>query len=225
MAGVYNYLKVAKLKFLDSSSNLIIDPSGSQLVAFKATNITAEKIVTDVLNWNNAYIPDPSNHNVLIPVTNHDFGAGNLKVNGNTSFTQSVNTGSLDISGNLTGGPLVTHTLTSSSVQVNGNLITTGKVDDLSIHNISGKIVVDLSGNNIYSALLNVDGNSIILGGLNVNSLNTNQNMSVQQNLAIIQNKSVSNDVYIGNNFQMTDASSNVVSLNGTQLAALLALI
>jgi cytoskeletal protein CcmA (bactofilin family) len=269
MAGTYDYFKVASMKFMDSSSSLIIDSSSA--VCLKTASLTANSLVSDTFTWNNAYVADTSYNETRFPF-NGNIVVDSFDVYGNLDASSVVVTGNLQtgtfnasnisgniinaniantdnatvLSGTITGNRILVSLDISGDLDISGNAVAQANVLISQDGTIKGNLEsVDVVFNTLTSTGLTVDtsSNTSFLNNLNVTGnvtlddlyVQTNTtvagNVNIEQNLAVIQNKSVLNSLYVSNEFQMWDGSGFedpsgfVVSLNGTQLLALLALI
>lgn len=253
MSGTYGYFKVAKLKFMDASSNLVIDSSNALLAS---VNTTANNIITNTLNWDNAYDPDPTNNeypSMVIDGSNIEFGR--MTVSGTTNLVGTATLSSLGLTS------LTSNAVVATTADVSGNLVATtlnaGVLNLTSLNvvsvsagsvGVSGNVSLD---NLVFNDELNSTGFFVdSLGNVNCEKLNVtdnvtladlyvdtnvtvNQNVSVSQNLSVIQNKYIDNSVCIGSSghFQMWDGSGYndpsgfIVNLSATQLQQLLTLI
>lgn len=231
MAGTYSYLKVAKMKLIDGSSNLVITANAGSGVAFATNRLTADKLnlpSTAALHWNDPRNPIPNNSRSIFDTSGNistgNVTAGNLTVGALESFGNlTITSGGLVDSSNFTANIFNSTSMTSGGA-ANLHGITAGSFSGRNIL-LGSSTLVDLSGNVNTNGLI-VSGNATMVNGVDViGNIYTGGNASVSLNASVLQNKSIANSVFIGNALQMLDSSGNNLFLTGPQLKLLLALI
>jgi hypothetical protein len=220
MAGTYNYMKVAKM-VMDASSVMFIDSSNAVL---KSTSLTATRLVTKTLNWDNAYNPTPNNNTPLyseiLDTPNVSFNR--LSVQGTSTLSGPATFGSLATNPVVTGslsatsgtvGSLTSATADIGSLDVSGNVVLTGTnsagsvvtsslvTNTLGFRTLSTAcgVNIDTSGDFLIPNKLNVNGSVSLLDSLYINSnLAVKQNVSLTDNICILENKYIGNIVSVG---------------------------
>ena len=194
--STYGYIKAAKM-VVDSSHTLFIDSSNTALTA---VNLDSERVVTDTLIWDNAYIPDPNTTDFILPTTGSEPKTANLTlqtldIQGTSDFT------GLATFQSLVSSSLVTDTLSGVDVTLNGDLsnnsLSTADVNSTSA-SINAATITFLDVTSLTSG--NVSINALGTSSLNTNSLTaTNLNAGSVSAGTVTAGNLISDNLVFGN--------------------------
>ena len=230
-----SYLSAAKVD-VTNGTVIINGTTGSGIANFEATKINVDGTVTaTTLNVN------------YLTINNGFDVSGNLGIGGSltvlgpsvfnglvtapvgVSVTGVTTVDTLDITDSITLGTLdvttlnVTGSATINDVNVTGT-VTAPSLTAESITSGAG-FSVDVSGNVVIPALLNVDGSVWMGNDLSVDgSFVGNQDMNVNS-MTVLENEYVGHDLFVGNALEMHITDTSSIYLTGAKLYALLALI
>ena len=225
MAGTYDYFKVASMKFMDSSSSLIIDSSSA--ICLKSASLTANSLVSDTFTWNNAYVSDasynetrfPFNGNIVVDsfdvygdldtssaVVTGNIYASTLEINNFSGRITTLNEGANSATvttGVLTGNRELHDTIFSGNVDVSGILFVQGDLISAGNVTINGNVTGnDLVFNTLTSTGVTVDAssNTSFLNNLNVTDNVTLDDLYVQTNTTVAGNVNIQQNLAIVQN-------------------------